>query len=225
MNVRRADTIEKVVKRLKKYLNDRSDITWARFWVDKLKENTSLLKLVVMPTDPWWSGLEQQKMAQDLDNLVGRLIILEDERALHPRGFRKLYDEWELLVDRDIVNRIEKEIASSSSWFSIEEVGERSSGGLLRHYHALAFEMDCQRNFERMIAFANEFIFLGFEWFDKDDWGSISNAAQEAGRHVVLLCCDLRAIHGIGLPRSRSDALSYLVENDPLDPDCALHLQ
>jgi len=225
----RADTIDEIRKRLLSLLQQRRDIAWARLSADGPDEKSSIVKLVVMPSEPWWSGLERQNLAGELERLLGRYIHLEDERAVHPRRFQELKDEWELLIDRDVGRRLDVEHERLITWLSISEFQHSSKisqdRGLLSEFlQSSAIREENSNRFKRILDFATTEDLFGPEFIVEDDWGRISNAAQEAGRQVLALCCDVISLYRFEGPRSTTDALGFLVDKDFLDSDCAVRL-
>jgi len=184
---------------------------------------------MVMPSEPWWSGIEREDLAKEVVGLLGRYVDLEDERAVHPRRFQELREKWELLIDRDVVRRLDMEIDRSNTWLTISEFQEDSEisqalGVLADSLQSSAIREETAKRFQRIRDFAITADLFGPDAFAEDDWARISNAAQEAGREMLALCCDVISLYREEAPRNTTDALGFLSSKDFLDSDCAVRL-
>lgn len=227
-----ANTCDEVARCLRSLLQQRQDIVWVRFRCDGQEENCSSAKLIVMPSESWWSGLEQQSLDSEISEIeksLGCMVQVEDERTIHPQRYEKLDQEWELLIDRDAFRRIDTEFDRQTAWRPIREAYHHSTGlqalvkfedrGLLS-----AIRQESEKRFERIIDQARKADRLGPDVSGEDEWGSILNAAQEAGQRVLSLCCDMARLHLTWPPRTITDSVALLVDNRFLGTDCAVRL-
>jgi hypothetical protein len=231
MSTSRARCRDEIVKRLRALLQDRPDIAWARLKLQYPGDETSgdddvaLVRLVVMPSELEWSGLERQSLISEVNKTLGRSVVLEDERAIHPREFEKLQEKWEVLIDRLPLRRLAMQSGRTAAWSQIARLQQqaddlRSLGALAGHLQASAERL----NIEGIVDFVVEENLFGPDNFGEEKWGEISRAAQETGRRILELCCDVFSLNGHIAPRSGTEALGFLVDDGVLESDCAVRL-